>query len=146
MLNDPFAVVKECKGAALALLVLLSVNAQRGGGAVTQEWLERHSGYSDKPVSQALVYLRETGRIVETAAGRRGTARPNPLRANSVPHRRRISQLPTHRTGKNPIRRRPSPRAKLARGVADRHRALHQRLVRPARVGKFPIRLLLLLP
>jgi hypothetical protein len=66
---DPFAVVKECKGAALSLLVLLETNRELGGGAVTQEWLERHSGYTDKPVSQALAYLSETGRIAMTAAG-----------------------------------------------------------------------------
>jgi hypothetical protein len=66
---DPFAVVKECKGAALSILVLLATNQQLGGGAVTQEWLERHSGYTDKPVSQALAYLSETGRISRTSAG-----------------------------------------------------------------------------
>jgi len=66
---DPFAVVKECKGAALAILVLLETNQQLGGGAVTQEWLERHSGYTDKPVSQALAYLSETRRIHRTSAG-----------------------------------------------------------------------------
>jgi hypothetical protein len=66
---DPFAVVKECKGVALSILVLLATNQQLGGGAVTQEWLERHSGYTDKPVSQALAYLSETGRIAHTPAG-----------------------------------------------------------------------------
>lgn len=69
MTGDPFAVVKECKGAALSILVLLATNQQLRGGAVAQEWLERHSGYTDKTVSQALVYLRETGRITQTAAG-----------------------------------------------------------------------------
>ena len=66
---DPFAVVKECKGAALSILVLLATNQQMGGGAVTQEWLERHSGYTDKPVSQALAYLSETGRVLQTSVG-----------------------------------------------------------------------------
>ena len=33
------------------------------------EWLERFSGYSDKPVSQALCYLYETGRVVRVADG-----------------------------------------------------------------------------
>jgi hypothetical protein len=66
---DPFAVVKECKGAALSILVLLATNQQLGGGAVTQEWLERHSGYTDKPVSQALAYLGETGRLTHTPLG-----------------------------------------------------------------------------
>ena len=66
---DPFALVKECKGAALSILVLLATNQQLGGGAVTQEWLERHSGYTDKPVSQALAYLSETRRILRTSVG-----------------------------------------------------------------------------
>jgi len=57
--------VRECKGAPLAILVLLSLSAvpQR------QEWLERNSGYTDKPVSQALKYLAETGRIVKARQG-----------------------------------------------------------------------------
>ena len=66
---DPYAVVKECKGVALSILVLLATNQQLGGGVVTQEWLERHSGYTDKPVSQALAYLGETGRVTRTRAG-----------------------------------------------------------------------------
>jgi hypothetical protein len=69
MTGDPFAVVKECKGAALSILVLLATNHQLEGGAVTQEWLERHSGYSDKTVSQALAYLQETRRILQTSVG-----------------------------------------------------------------------------
>lgn len=69
MTGDPFAVVKECKGAALSILVLLATNQQLDGGAVTQDWLERHSGYTDKPVSQALAYLEETGRIRQNSTG-----------------------------------------------------------------------------
>jgi hypothetical protein len=40
----------------------------RGRQRVTQEWLERSTGYTDKPVSQALAYLREVG-LVDQAAG-----------------------------------------------------------------------------
>ena len=57
--------VRECKGAALAVLVLLSLVSL----PVSQEWLERNSGYTDKPVSQALAYLAETGRVVKSRSG-----------------------------------------------------------------------------
>ena len=32
---------------------------------VTQEFIERHSGYTDKPVSQALILLREMGLVTQ---------------------------------------------------------------------------------
>jgi len=57
--------VHECKGAALSVLVLLVIN--RGG--VSQQFLERNSGYTDKPVSQALAYLQENGIVIRTSAG-----------------------------------------------------------------------------
>lgn len=57
--------VRELKGPALSVVVLLILNP----GGVSQEFLERSSGYTDKPISQALAYLRETGRIVKTRAG-----------------------------------------------------------------------------
>ena len=62
---DPIAIVRECKGPALAILWLLLVVKR----PVSQEWLERHTGYTDKPVSQALEYLRETQRIDRNHAG-----------------------------------------------------------------------------
>lgn len=57
--------VRELKGASLSVLVLLLVSPL----PVSQEWLERNSGYTDKPVSQALAYLKETGRVCKTSAG-----------------------------------------------------------------------------
>lgn len=57
--------VRELKGAALSIVALLSLTTL----PVTQEWLERNSGYTDKPVSQALAYLRETGRVCKTSEG-----------------------------------------------------------------------------
>ena len=57
--------VRELKGAPLAVLLLLSLSTV----PVTQEWLERMSGYTDRPVSQALAYLRETGRATRTMQG-----------------------------------------------------------------------------
>lgn len=57
--------VRTYKGAALSCLVLLALSPL----PVTQEWLERSSGYTDKPISQALSYLAELGRIVHTRSG-----------------------------------------------------------------------------
>ena len=63
--DDPVRLVKELKGAGISILVLLSVSPV----PVTQKWLEIHSGYSDKPVSDALYYLREHGFSVKAARG-----------------------------------------------------------------------------
>lgn len=57
--------VRQLKGAPLAVLVVLSYAGQR----VSQDYLERCSGYSDKPVSQALEYLRDLGVVDRSAAG-----------------------------------------------------------------------------
>ena len=77
--ENPVRLVKELKGAPLAILVLLSFSPV----AVSREWLEVYSGYSDKPVSKALYYLQENGFIVKTAAGWRiaegGQQLPLPL-------------------------------------------------------------------
>lgn len=45
--------VRELKGAPLSCLILLAV----AGGPVHNEWLCRMSGYTDKPISQALKLL-----------------------------------------------------------------------------------------
>lgn len=63
--ENPIRLVKELKGAALSIMVLLSWS----NTPVTREWLEVHSGYSDKPVSKALFYLREQGFLVKGAGG-----------------------------------------------------------------------------
>jgi len=63
--ENPIRLVKELKGAALSVLVLLSLAPI----PVTQRWLEIHSGYSDKPVSDALYYLREHGFVVKSNEG-----------------------------------------------------------------------------
>ncbi len=57
--------VRECKGAALSILVLLSMSKI----PVTNEWLSRFSGYTDKPIHQALKYLEETGRVTKSRSG-----------------------------------------------------------------------------
>lgn len=63
--ENPVRLVKELKGAPLAILVLLSLSPV----AVSREWLEVYSGYSDKPVSKALYYLEENGFILRSAGG-----------------------------------------------------------------------------
>ncbi len=60
--------VRELKGAALACLNLLMLCRT----PVLQEWLERYSGYTDKPVSQAMAYLSEEGWAVKTKGAKPG--------------------------------------------------------------------------
>jgi hypothetical protein len=55
--------VRTLKGAPLAVFVLLRMAQADGSGPQGAEWLERYSGYSDKPVSQALAFLEEQGLV-----------------------------------------------------------------------------------
>jgi hypothetical protein len=55
--------VRTLKGAPLAVFVLLRMAQEDGIGPQGAEWLERYSGYTDKPVSQALKFLEEQGLI-----------------------------------------------------------------------------------
>jgi hypothetical protein len=63
--ENPFRLIHELKGAPLAILITLSLVRQ----PVTKEWLERTTGYTDKPVSQALAYLTENGLALGTQTG-----------------------------------------------------------------------------
>jgi hypothetical protein len=63
--ENPIRMVRELKGAPLSILMVLSLMHQR----VTQEYLERATGYTDKPVSQALAYMQEIGLADHTNAG-----------------------------------------------------------------------------
>jgi hypothetical protein len=63
--DNPIRMVRELKGAPLSILMVLSLVHQR----VTQEYLERATGYTDKPVSQALAYMQEIGLADHTNAG-----------------------------------------------------------------------------
>lgn len=63
--ENPIRMVRELKGAPLSILMVLSMVQQR----VTQEYLERSTGYTDKPVSQALAYLQEIGLADHTRSG-----------------------------------------------------------------------------
>lgn len=60
------SMVRMTKGAAASIILLLI--AEPAGG--NQEWIERYVGYSDKTVSQALMFLIEQG--IVTKAGNRG--------------------------------------------------------------------------
>lgn len=75
--DNPIRIVRELKGAPLSILIALTMVHQR----VTQEWLERSTGYTDKPVSQALAYMQEHGLVDHTSAGwmLTGQARQLPL-------------------------------------------------------------------
>ncbi|HWR66993.1 MAG TPA: hypothetical protein VN364_12830, partial [Bellilinea sp.] len=56
------SMVRGLKGAAASIILLL-MTEPRGGN---QEWLERYTGYTDKPISAALSFLFENGMIVKT--------------------------------------------------------------------------------
>lgn len=65
MLELSVANIRELKGAPLAVLVLLSISVL----PVSQEWLSRSSGYTDKPIHQACQYLYEKGLIDHSSCG-----------------------------------------------------------------------------
>lgn len=64
-IDNPIRLVRELKGAPISIILGLSFSTVR----VTQEWIERATGYTDKPVSQALAYLQEIGLVDHTRAG-----------------------------------------------------------------------------
>lgn len=57
--------IRELRGTPLSVVLALQCAHQR----VSQAWLERATGYTDKPVSQALAYLAEIGMVDHTLAG-----------------------------------------------------------------------------
>lgn len=75
--------LRALKGAPLSIMVALSLV----GAAVSNEWLVANTGYSDKPVASALMYLREHGYVVLTTGGWKlaGPERQMPLGASPDP-------------------------------------------------------------
>ena len=63
--ENPIRLVRELKGAPLSIYLVLGFVHQR----VTQEYLERATGYTDKPVSQGLAYLAEIGMVEHNRSG-----------------------------------------------------------------------------
>jgi len=57
--------IRTLKGAPLGVFVLLTMTKE----PVSQMWLECKSGYTDKPVRAALMYLKEIGWVVKTPKG-----------------------------------------------------------------------------
>lgn len=57
------SMLRSLKGAPLACLVALMFAQRDGLGPQGAEWIERQTGYSDKPVGQALLLLEELGLI-----------------------------------------------------------------------------------
>lgn len=57
------SMVRLLKGCPLACVFALMIAQQDRLGAQGAEWLERATGYTDKPVSQALLFLQEQGVI-----------------------------------------------------------------------------------
>jgi len=58
--------VRELKGAPLSVWMALMF---AGSLPVNQAWLERSTGYSDKPIRQALYYLFEHGFVIRVEGG-----------------------------------------------------------------------------
>ena len=65
MLEFNVSQVRELKGAPLSVIALLSISPL----PVSQDWLARSSGYTDKPIHQACQYLQEQGLIERTRSG-----------------------------------------------------------------------------
>ena len=63
--ENPIRMVRELKGAPLSILMVLTLVHQR----VSQGYLERATGYTDKPISKALAYMGEVGLVDETRSG-----------------------------------------------------------------------------
>lgn len=75
--DNPVRLIRELKGAPLSVLFALALVKMR----VSNAWLERATGYTDKPISQALAYLEEIGLVDQSSAGWQltGKARQLPL-------------------------------------------------------------------
>ena len=65
MLEFNVSQVRELKGAPLSVIAQLSISPL----PVSQDWLARSSGYTDKPIHQACQYLQEQGLIEHTRLG-----------------------------------------------------------------------------
>jgi len=63
--ENPIRLVRELKGAPLSIIMVLSLVHQR----VSCKYLERATGYTDKPITQALQYLKEVGLVNDTRSG-----------------------------------------------------------------------------
>jgi len=63
--SNPIRMVRELKGAALPVLVLMFLTPV----PVTKKWLEVNAGYSGKTVTNALDYLREHGLVLKNDQG-----------------------------------------------------------------------------
>ena len=77
IIDNPIRMVRELRGAPLTVLFALTIVKQR----VSQLWLERTTGYTDKTISQALGYLQEINLVDHTGAGWQltGQARQLPM-------------------------------------------------------------------
>lgn len=61
--------LRALKGAPVSVLLALIIARQDGIGPVSNEYLERETGYSDKPVSQALTVLQDYQYVLQTNRG-----------------------------------------------------------------------------
>lgn len=82
MMDHPVRLVKELKGAPLSIWTALIFAGQR---PVDQAWLARNTGYTDKPIKQALAYLAEHGFVTRAGSGWIITAQTRQLLLHPVP-------------------------------------------------------------
>ncbi len=76
--ENPIRLIRELKGAPLSVILALGVADQ----PVSMDWIAGSTGYSHKPVSQALAYLQEIDLVERTRSGwvlKRGAASQLPL-------------------------------------------------------------------
>lgn len=67
--ESPLQMLRLLRGAPLSVLYGLWLARAMRIGVVGNEWLERSTGYSDKPISQALALLEEYGLATHTRVG-----------------------------------------------------------------------------
>ena len=67
--ENPLENLRALKGAPVSVFLALMFAGRDKIGPVSNEWLERATGYSDKPVSQALAVLKDYHLVLQTSRG-----------------------------------------------------------------------------
>ena len=61
--ENPLQMLRLLKGAPLSVIFALYLAKKTQAGPVGQEWIARNTGYTDKPISQALALLEDYGLV-----------------------------------------------------------------------------------
>jgi hypothetical protein len=65
--ENPLQTLRALKGCPISVLLALIVARNLQVAPIGQEWIERATGYTDKPVSQALTLLEDYGLVTRTS-------------------------------------------------------------------------------